>query len=124
MNNWVDGWVDWNMVLDTQGGPNWVSNWCVAPIIVDPAIDEIYYTPLYYVMTHFSKYIRPGAEVIEAENSDPELMVTAVLNPDKSIAVVLFNEGFEEKSFNLNLNEFSKSISISPQAIQTITLKN
>ena len=40
------------MVLDTQGGPNWVSNWCVAPIIVDPAIDEIYYTPLYYVMTH------------------------------------------------------------------------
>ena len=32
------------------GGPNWVSNWCVAPIIVDPAIDEIYYTPLYYVI--------------------------------------------------------------------------
>ena len=124
LNNWVDGWVDWNMVLDTQGGPNWVSNWCVAPIIVDPAIDEIYYTPLYYVMTHFSKYIRPGAEVIEAENSDPELMVTAALNPDKSIAVVLFNEGFEEKSFNLNLNGFSKSVSISPQAIQTITLKN
>ena len=21
MNNWVDGWVDWNMVLDKQGGP-------------------------------------------------------------------------------------------------------
>ena len=23
LNNWVDGWVDWNMVLDRQGGPNW-----------------------------------------------------------------------------------------------------
>ena len=57
------------MILDTQGGPNWVNNWCVAPIIVDPNIDEIYYTPLYYVMTHFSKYIRPGAEIIEAKNT-------------------------------------------------------
>ena len=23
MNNWVEGWVDWNMVLDRKGGPNW-----------------------------------------------------------------------------------------------------
>jgi glucosylceramidase len=35
MNNWVDGWVDWNMVLDKQGGPNWFKNWCVAPVIVN-----------------------------------------------------------------------------------------
>ena len=51
LNNWVDGWVDWNMVLDKQGGPNWVSNWCIAPIIVDTENDEVYYTPLYYVMS-------------------------------------------------------------------------
>ncbi|MDA9826898.1 glycosyl hydrolase family 30 [Flavobacteriaceae bacterium] len=122
LNNWVDGWVDWNMVLDTQGGPNWVNNWCVAPIIVDPNKDEIYYTPLYYVMTHFSKYIRPGAEIIDVENNDDNLMVTAALNPDNSIAVVLFNEGNDNKSFNLKLNNFSEKISISPQAIQTIII--
>ena len=122
LNNWVDGWVDWNMVLDTQGGPNWVNNWCVAPIIVDPNKDEIYYTPLYYVMTHFSKYIRPGAEIIDVKNNDDNLMVTAALNPDNSIAVVLFNEGNDNKSFNLKLNNFSEKISISPQAIQTIII--
>ncbi|MDB4086051.1 glycosyl hydrolase family 30 [Flavobacteriaceae bacterium] len=122
LNNWVDGWVDWNMILDTQGGPNWVNNWCVAPIIVDPSKDEIYYTPLYYVMTHFSKYIRPGAEIIDVENNDDNLMVTAALNPDNSIAVVLFNEGNDEKSFNLKLSNYSKNISISPQAIQTIII--
>ena len=64
LNNWVDGWVDWNMVLDRQGGPNWFKNWCVAPVIVDPKTDEVYYTPLYYIMAHFSKYIRPGAELL------------------------------------------------------------
>ena len=122
LNNWVDGWVDWNMVLDTQGGPNWVNNWCVAPIIVDPSKDEIYYTPLYYVMTHFSKYIRPGAEIIDVENNDSDLMVTAAQNPDNSIAVVLFNEGKDEKSFNIKLNEYSKIITINPQAIQTMII--
>lgn len=93
LNNWVDGWVDWNMVLDTQGGPNWFKNWCVAPVIVDPEKDEVYFTPLYYTMAHFSKYIRPQAQVIGLENADKELMVTAAENPDGTIAVVVFNEG-------------------------------
>ena len=124
LNNWVDGWVDWNMVLDRQGGPNWFKNWCVAPIIVDPKADEVYYTPLYYIMTHFSKFIRPGAEVIGVDSTDKNLMVTAAQNPDGSVAVVVFNEGMEHKSFELKTLESTKQISISPQAIQTILITN
>ena len=120
LNNWVDGWVDWNMVLDRQGGPNWFENWCVAPIIVDPDADEVYFTPLYYTMAHFSKYIRPGAKVIGLDNSDKELQVTAAQNPDGSIAVVVFNEGETLKSFELSLGETSKSITIQPQTLQTL----
>ncbi|MFY0602566.1 MAG: glycoside hydrolase family 30 protein [Flavobacteriaceae bacterium] len=122
LNNWVDGWVDWNMVLDTKGGPNWFKNWCIAPVIVDPEKDEVYFTPLYYTMAHFSKYIRPDAKVIDVQKTDDDLMVTAAINPDGSIAVVVFNEGKEEKSFALKLGEDFKNISISSQAIQTITI--
>jgi len=124
LNNWVDGWVDWNMVLDRQGGPNWFKNWCVAPIIVDPEQDEVYLTPLYYVMSHFSKFIRPGAVVIGVESSDIDLMVTAAKNPDGSIAVVIFNEGIKLKYFELKIAMTSKQILISPQAIQTILITN
>ena len=124
LNNWVDGWVDWNMVLDTKGGPNWANNWCIAPVIVDPEKDEVYYTPLYYVMTHFSKFIRPEAKVIEVKKSDEELMVAAAKNPDESIAVVIFNEGTTPKNFELTHNDLIKNISISPQAIQTIIIHN
>ena len=122
LNNWVDGWVDWNMVLDRQGGPNWFKNWCVAPIIVDPDADEVYFTPIYYTMAHFSKYIRPEAKVIKVDNSDEGLLVTAAKNPDQSIAVVLFNQAKKAKNINLVLNDKSVDISISPQAIQTITI--
>lgn len=123
LNNRVDGWVDWNMVLDKQGGPNWFKNWCVAPIIVDPDADEVYFTPLYYTMAHFSKYIRPGAKVIELEKPDFEkFMVTAAKNPDGSIAVVLFNEEPLARDFNLQLNEKNIPLHIGGQTLQTIVI--
>ncbi|WP_218599273.1 glycoside hydrolase family 30 beta sandwich domain-containing protein [Polaribacter sp. NJDZ03] len=122
LNNWVDGWVDWNMVLDTKGGPNWFENWCVAPVIVDPEKDEVYFTPLYYTMAHFSKYIRPEAKVIGLENSDKELQVTAAQNPDGSIAVVVFNEGKTKKSFKVLLGEKETLINIDAQALQTVMI--
>lgn len=123
LNNRVDGWVDWNMVLDKQGGPNWFKNWCVAPIIVDPDADEVYFTPLYYTMAHFSKYIRPGAKVIELEKPDFEkFMVTAAKNPDGSIAVVLFNEEPLARDFNLQLNEKNIPLRIGGQTLQTIVI--
>ncbi|WP_115462293.1 glycoside hydrolase family 30 protein [Winogradskyella aurantiaca] len=123
LNNWVDGWVDWNMVLDRQGGPNWFKNWCVAPVIVDPDADEVYYTPLYYTMTHFSKFIRPGAQVIDISTSkESSLMITAVQNPDGSIAVVVFNDNENKKAFQLSLNGQIVSLEIDAKAIQTINI--
>lgn len=122
LNNWVDGWVDWNMVLDRQGGPNWFKNWCVAPIIVDPENDEVYFTPLYYTMSHFSKFIRPNAVIIGLDNQDDSLMITAAKNPDGSIAIVAFNENPEPKEFRLTLQEKSIDVKIDGKAIQTIVI--
>ena len=122
LNNWVDGWVDWNMVLNRQGGPNWFKNWCIAPVIVDSEKDEVYFTPLYYTMAHFSKYIRPKATIIAADNSDKELQVTAAQNLDGTIAVVVFNEGNIKKSFKLLIGQKQSTITISGQSIQTILI--
>ena len=124
LNNYVDGWVDWNMVLDTKGGPNWFKNWCIAPVIVDPQTDEVYFTPLYYTMAHFSKFIRPEAKVIELENTDKDLLITAAENLDGTIAVVVFNEKETPKSIQFSVNDKSVQIDIQGQAIQTIVVKN
>ncbi len=122
MNNWVDGWVDWNMVLDRQGGPNWAKNWCIAPVIVDPEKDEVYFTPLYYTLAHFSRFIRPGAQRVGFESMDDELMVTAAQNPDGTLAVVIFNPTEKEKGINLMAYGQSMEFSISAKALQTVML--
>jgi glucosylceramidase len=122
LNNWVDGWVDWNMVLDRQGGPNWFKNWCLAPVIVDPEKDEVYFTPMFQTLAHFSRFIRPGAVRIGFDNPDETLMITAAQNPDGTIAVVVLNMNAEAKNISLNLGEASVDIQISSQAIQTVVV--
>ncbi len=123
LNNYVDGWIDWNMVLNKQGGPNWFKNWCTAPVIVDEEKNEVYITPLYYTIAHFSKFIRPGAVRIGFENPDKELMVTAAQNPGGSVAVIVFNPTETEKSFSISLENQNIKATISAKAIQTIVIK-
>ena len=124
MNNWVDGWIDWNMVLNRQGGPNWFKNWCIAPVIVDEENDEVYFTPIYYTLSHFSKFIRPGAERIGFDLSDNSIQITAAQNPDGSIAVVVFNPTNDKQYYSLNLRGQTKDLSINQSALQTIVIGN
>ena len=124
LNNYVDGWIDWNMVLDMQGGPNWFKNWCIAPVIVDTAKDEVYFTPLYYTMAQFSRFIRPGAVRIGFESLDKDLQVTAAKNTDHSIAVIVFNPTDKEKEYKISLQKENVFLSIHASSIQTVFLKN
>ena len=124
LNNQVDGWIDWNMVLDKQGGPNWFKNWCAAPVLVDPETDEVYLTPLYYTMAHFSKFMRPGAVKIGCEINTKEVVSTAVQTPDGTIAVAIFNPTDKNYSVELKLDNKSTIISISAKALQTIIINS
>lgn len=90
-NNWLEGWIDWNLVLNEQGGPNHVGNYCDAPIIVDTKTGEIHYNSSYYYIGHFSKYVKPGAVRIKHELDTDRVQSVAFLNEDGTKAVVLMN---------------------------------
>ena len=120
LNSWFVGWVDWNIVLDDKGGPNHVSNWAVAPVLAKAETDEVYYTPIYYVLSHFSKYIRPGARRIAVESGIENLMVTACLNPDNSIALEIFNPDDKPVEYLLQLGGKTVQFGIHGSAIQTV----
>jgi len=93
-SNGSTGWVDWNMILDAQGGPNVSNNWCDAGILINTTAKTYQFTPLYYCMTQFSKYVRTGAVRIGATatgTGSPDVM--AFKNPDSSIVVIAHNGG-------------------------------
>lgn len=124
LNHWVDGWIDWNMVLDRQGGPNWFKNWCIAPVIVDPAADEVYFTPLFDVMCHFSKFLRPGATVLVSDCNDPELMTVAAETADGMHVLVCFNPGDAPRTLCIAGLSEDVRIRIDSEAIQTIIISS
>lgn len=66
-NNWVVGWVDWNLLLDHTGGPNHLGNNCDAPIIVDETEQDFFLQPMYYFIQHFSKFVPPGSRRIHTD---------------------------------------------------------
>lgn len=122
MNNWVSAWIDWNMVLDPEGGPNHAKNWCIAPVIADTTKNEVYKTPLYYVMAHFSRFIPPNSNRIEWSSDTTDLKMTAFKTPDEKVVLVIFNEQIESYDYTINLVDKEYSNRIEARAIQTIVI--
>jgi glucosylceramidase len=119
LNNWTEGYLDWNIVLDETGGPNHVNNLCDAPIIADTRTNELYYNSSYYYIGHFSKFIKPGAVRIGLDNSNASIQATAFLNKDGSIVVVAMNEKDEDASFSLGLENMAVSLELKAHSIAT-----
>jgi glucosylceramidase len=119
-NNWASGWVAWNVILDEQGGPNHVGNYCMAPIICDTKTGELTYMNSFYYLGHFSKFIRPSARRIVCSSNNDDLLATAFLNPDGKIAVVVLNQTEKEIEFQTWMEE--KAVKTKSPAHSIITL--
>ncbi len=101
VNNGTVGWTDWNILLDQRGGPNHVENFCFAPIHGDTETGELIYTPTYYYIGHFSKFIRPGAKRISTVSSRSHLLSTTFQHEDNSMVTVVMNQSDEDIEYHL-----------------------
>lgn len=119
LNNWTEGYLDWNMVLNEEGGPNHVGNYCDAPVIVDTNTEEIYYNSSYYYIGHFSKYIRPGAVRIGVSCTNDNLKATSFLNSDGSIILIVMNETDNPTDFAVSLDNKVADLTLPAHAIAT-----
>jgi glucosylceramidase len=119
-NNGTVAWTDWNILLDEAGGPNHKGNFCFAPIHADIKDGKIIYTPSYYYIGHFSKFIRPGAKRVSSVCSRSTLQTTSFLNPDGKMATVVMNSGDTSVDYKLKVGSQVVDLNILPHAIQTL----
>jgi len=120
-NNYVEGYIDWNLFLDDTGGPNHVNNLCDAPVMMKIFQDKLIFQSSYYYIGHFSKFIKRGAKRVNIEvNSD--LLGVAFINPDKSIVVIVQNQTENEFISLLEIDNQKYNIKFTPRSISTIIL--
>lgn len=119
-NNGTNGWTDWNILLDQNGGPNHVGNFCFAPIHADTTTGELIYTPSYYYIGHFSKFIHLNAVRISSAVSKSNLLSTSFLNTDGTVATIVMNQTDKEINYNLIIASEKILVKIPAHAIQTL----
>ncbi len=134
LNAWAEGWIDWNMILDSRGGPNHAGNYCDAGIKIDIQKKTWQKTPIYYAIKHFSAYILPDSVRVAHSypqsdpQSDPQSNVQASeRNPLKlttwksrdNLVIVAYNSSDQELQYELRIHETRIPSNIPARGIQT-----
>ncbi|USH02131.1 glycosyl hydrolase [Grimontia kaedaensis] len=128
LNHWMNGWVDWNAVLDAKGGPNHAGNFCGAPIMIDTETGYVYYTPIYDVLAQFSRTIRPGDKAVKTDTllgglEQDDLHASATLNESGLLSVQLLNTTKKPIQFDLVIGAQSALITLPANALQTVRVQ-
>lgn len=120
-NNGTVGWTDWNILLDENGGPNHVGNFCYAPVHFNTETKELIYSPIYYYIGHFSKFIKKNARRVTTSVTSNQILATTFVNPDKSAVSVVMNESTKEQTFWFCVdNAKMKQVTIPANSILTL----
>lgn len=118
-NNYCNIFCDWNLLLNEQGGPNHVGNFCDSPIMADTVNDKIYVHDSYYYIGHFSKYIQKGAKRIGCSKWTNALDTCAFKNPDGSIVAIVLNSTDSDTNFFFRINGEAAELTSEAHSIAT-----
>lgn len=135
LNAGIHGWIDWNLALDLEGGPNHAGNFCDAPVLIDTLERKAHYQSSYWYLGHFSRFVKPGAQRIGADlwvgwvPASPDgrgggmVESAAFRNPDGTLVVVIMNRTEVDLPYTVKRPGPEFSLILPPRSIQTLTLE-
>ena len=122
-NNFTSVAINWNMILDENGGPKHNQSFVgKAPIYVDRAKKEFYITSTYYTNAHFSKFIKRGAIRIGSSCYNDAVKVAAFTNPDSEIVIVILNTTDGDVKPKIRLNNCTADFNLPAKSLQTMII--
>ena len=92
-------------------------DFCFAPIHANTQTNELIYTPTYYYIGHFSKFIKPKAKRVSTTTSRSTIESK---NPDGEIVTVVMNRTNENIDYKLIVGSYEVQLPILPHAMQSI----
>ena len=137
-NNFTAAFCDWNILLNEIGGPfhnrdRSLPNTeklvyenkgvgCYAPILYDSKKKELIYTPIYYYIGHFSKFVKLGARRIATTKFSDSIQTCAFENPDGSLVVIVANISGDELPAVIRHEGICTSLPMPAHSIATVLL--
>ena len=137
-SNFTSALCDWNLLLSEKGGPfhnrsaettavagvvfEDKSSGCYAPILFDTESKELVFTPIYYYIGHFSKYVHPGAKRIATTKYSEHIHVIAFKNPDNGLVLIMMNTADGALPAVVRHHDVCTSMELEPHSITTVRL--
>jgi glucosylceramidase len=109
----VQAYTLWNLVLDQTGLSSW--HWRQnSSIVIDTEKKTVNYTPEFYLMKHFSCFVRPGAVRLKLAGSWKNAL--GFKNADGSIVLVVANVGLSANAETITAQMGNEVITFSVPA--------
>jgi glucosylceramidase len=119
--NGVSVYSFWNSILNETGKSMW--GWKQNSMItVNSSTKEVIYNPEFYLLKHFSYFIKAGAKKLKTSGSDSSLL--AFINPDKSLVIIIANEENFGKNTNLQIGSENIKVTLKPHSFNSFVISN
>ena len=117
LNHGMNGFYDWNILLDEKGGPNHTENYCDAPYLFDMEKKTLERRMCLDYYWHFSHFIRPGAVRLASTRYTDMLDFTVWKNRDQEVVFVLLNRKDAPMSCHIRFQGEAFSFEAAPCSI-------
>lgn len=128
VNNWCRGVIVWNLMLDSERGPNREGGCqtCYGAVDIDKSdYKTITRNSHYYVIGHFSSVVKPGAYRIGSSGYKADgLVYSGFINPDNSYAFVVLNDADVNRNFILSDGETIFEVKLPPYSVASYRWEN
>ena len=123
-NAGMNNFIDWNICLNEEGGPNHVKNFCSAPVMYDRQSKKVNYNLTFDYISHFSKYIESGATVLGSSSYSKDLEQLALLNPNGEIILIVLNQADADHDIVVRIKDYENfSTTIECNSITTFVIE-
>ena len=117
-NAGMNTFIDWNLLLDSKGGPNHAGNYCDAPFMFNTESEQLTEQELKAYIWHFSHFVLPGAKRIGFSRYTDKLDFTAFKTDEKIVFIVL-NRNREKIPVHIRLGNRCAPIELAGESITT-----
>lgn len=121
MNSGVVAYLDWNVLLNYEGGPSHIFNPVKSFVILNESNDDYIKTPIYYYLMHISKYIDKDYDIIESKVNNNNLYVVSA-KKGKKIVITILNSSIDNITYNIKIDNTDIKDKINSHSIVTYVI--
>ena len=116
-NNGANSYMYWNMMLEKHGMSVW--GWKQNAMISIDSLGNYVYNPEYYLMKHFSHFVKPGARLLKT-NYENALVFQ---NVEGEIILIIENDRKETVIKTIRIDNKQLKVTLKPESFNTVSIQ-